>query len=69
MGITEALYLVDARLGSYVPKLDHSIVADAAKLGVLDRVESYLLDPSQVALELGRETDIGLLRIPCHGCP
>lgn len=49
-GIAQALYLVDAVLGTDVPELDNAIVAHAAELSVLDGVEGDLLDRGGVAL-------------------
>lgn len=65
--ITQTFDLVDAILGAHIPELDDTIVAHAAELGVLDRVEGDLLDGGSMALQLGGEAHIGPLWIPC--CP
>lgn len=62
--ITKTLDLVDAVLGAHVPELDDAIVAHAAELGLLDRVEGNLLNGGIVALELGRKAYEGPLRVP-----
>lgn len=62
--ITEALNLVHAVLGAHVPELDHAIIAHAAELCILDRVERDLLDRGSMALEFGREAYVGLFGIP-----
>jgi hypothetical protein len=64
MGTAQALDLVDAGFCPHVPKLDDSIIADTAKLCILDWVEGYLLDPSQVPFELGRKPSVRFLGIP-----
>ena len=64
MGVAEALYFVDACLGSYIPEFDHPVVTNAAKLGVLNRIEGDLLDPSRMSLELCREADIRFVGVP-----
>lgn len=64
VGTAQALDLIDAGLCPHVPKLDHSVAADAAELCILDWVESNLLDPRKMSLQFGRETDIRFLGIP-----
>ena len=64
MGTAQALDLIDAGLCPHVPKLDHSVAADAAELCILDRVEGNLLNPRKMSLQFCRETDIRFLGIP-----
>jgi hypothetical protein len=64
VGTAQALDLIDAGLCPHVPKLDHSVAADAAELCILDWVESNLLDPRKMSLQFGGETDIRFLGIP-----
>ena len=63
--LSEPLDFVEAVLGPNVPELDDAIVANGAKLGVLDGIECNPLDWRRVALELSGETDIVLLWVPC----
>lgn len=64
MRTAEALHLVDAGFCPHIPELDDTVIADAAKFCILDRIEGYLLNAGQVALQFCREPYIGLLRIP-----
>ncbi len=50
MSVAEAFDLVDTRLRPDVPELDDAVIADAAELRILDRVEGYFLNPNQMAL-------------------
>ena len=64
-GITQALHLIEARLCSHVPELDDTIATNAAQLGILCGIKSYLLHRRRVAFELSGKFHMRFVRIPC----
>lgn len=65
-GIAKTLDLVDTILGAHVPELHDAIVAYAAELGLLDRVEGNFLNGGIVTLKLSGKADERPLRVPCE---
>jgi hypothetical protein len=60
----EALYLVYTGFCPHVPELGDAVIADAAQLRILDRIECYLFDSRRMTLEFRRKADVGFLGIP-----
>lgn len=63
-GIAETFDLIDTVLGADIPELNNAITGHATQFGILNRIKGDLLYGRGMALELGREADIGLLGIP-----
>lgn len=62
--VTKPRHLVEARFRADIPEFYNAIAADASQLRILGRVEGDLFDGRRVALELCREPDVVLVRVP-----